>query len=54
MGHLTRMANKLISLSPNNEAIKGALEGQPGWNEWHQNVLQKRNSLENVFQWSCG
>ena len=30
------------------------LQGNPKWSEWVSKVLQQRNTIENVFQWSCG
>nr|GMD09599.1 serine/threonine-protein phosphatase 6 regulatory subunit 3 isoform X1 [Ipomoea batatas] len=54
MGHITRIANKLIQLGNNNNNIQTYLQENSEWVEWHTNVLQKRNAVENVFQWACG
>ncbi|MCO5573329.1 hypothetical protein L7F22_027098 [Adiantum nelumboides] len=50
LGHLTRIANRLLS----NTDIRVHLEGKPGWVKWQTEVLQSRNSIENVCGWTCG
>ncbi|XP_060192207.1 uncharacterized protein LOC132621798 isoform X2 [Lycium barbarum] len=54
IGHLTRIANKLIQLGNNNNGIQSCLQENSEWIDWQTNILQKRNALENVFQWACG
>ncbi|KAL0310515.1 UNVERIFIED_CONTAM: Serine/threonine-protein phosphatase 6 regulatory subunit [Sesamum angustifolium] len=54
IGHLTRMANKLIHMGNSNSEIQTFLEQNGDWADWQKNVLLKRNALENVFQWACG
>ncbi|KAK4421047.1 Serine/threonine-protein phosphatase 6 regulatory subunit [Sesamum alatum] len=54
IGHLTRMANKLIHMGSSNSEIQTFLEQNGDWVDWQKNVLLKRNALENVFQWACG
>ncbi|KAL0321397.1 UNVERIFIED_CONTAM: Serine/threonine-protein phosphatase 6 regulatory subunit [Sesamum radiatum] len=54
IGHLTRMANKLIQMGNSNSEIQTFLEQNGDWADWQKNVLLKRNALENVFQWACG
>ncbi|XP_051128735.1 uncharacterized protein LOC127249787 isoform X2 [Andrographis paniculata] len=54
MGHLTRVANKLMQLGNSNNMIHTFLQENNDWVEWQANVLLKRNGLENVFHWSCG
>ncbi|XP_020551814.1 serine/threonine-protein phosphatase 6 regulatory subunit 1 isoform X2 [Sesamum indicum] len=54
IGHLTRMANKLIQMGNSNSEIHTFLEQNGDWADWQKNVLLKRNALENVFQWACG
>eukprot|EP00897_Mesotaenium_endlicherianum_P008159 jgi/Mesen1/7371/ME000381S06606 len=54
MGHLTRIANRMVQLSNNNPLLQAALRGNSRWVEWQTSVLQKRNAVENVYQWSCG
>ncbi|KAL7131155.1 hypothetical protein ABFS83_13G179300 [Erythranthe nasuta] len=54
IGHLTRIANKLVQLGSNNSEILTFLQGNSDWVDWQTNVLLKRNALENVFQWACG
>ncbi|KAL0407524.1 UNVERIFIED_CONTAM: Serine/threonine-protein phosphatase 6 regulatory subunit [Sesamum latifolium] len=54
IGHLTRMANKLIQMGNSNSEIQTFLEQNGDWADWQKNVLLKRNTLENVFQWACG
>jgi serine/threonine-protein phosphatase 6 regulatory subunit 3 len=54
MGHLTRLANRINQGSTSNPTIQGFLQANPRWSEWVTKVLQPRNTIENVFQWSCG
>ncbi|KAK9056006.1 hypothetical protein SSX86_027093 [Deinandra increscens subsp. villosa] len=54
VGHMTRIANKLIEQGANNTYIESYLQGDSEWVEWHTGVLTKRNTLENVYQWACG
>lgn len=54
IGHMTRIANKLIQLGNNNSDIQAYLQDNSEWADWHTNVLSKRNTLENVYQWACG
>ncbi|CAL9075785.1 unnamed protein product [Musa textilis] len=54
VGHMTRIANKLVHLGNNNSIIQTHLQENSDWIDWHSNVLLKRNSVENVHQWACG
>ncbi|CAN6465463.1 unnamed protein product [Victoria cruziana] len=54
IGHLTRIANKLIQLGNTNGQISTYLQENNDWAEWQSNVLVKRNALENIYQWACG
>ncbi|KAI3824605.1 hypothetical protein L1987_06069 [Smallanthus sonchifolius] len=54
VGHMTRIANKLIEQGNSNGYIQSYLQGDSEWVEWHTDVLTKRNALENVYQWACG
>ncbi|KAG6548720.1 hypothetical protein Mapa_009875 [Marchantia paleacea] len=54
MGHLTRLANKIAHAGNNNTLIQNHLQANPRWSEWQSTVLQNRNMLENVQQWTCG
>ncbi|KAK4347422.1 hypothetical protein RND71_033761 [Anisodus tanguticus] len=54
IGHVTRIANKLIQLGNNNNGIQSRLQENSEWIDWQTNTLQKRNAVENVFQWACG
>ncbi|GER36791.1 SIT4 phosphatase-associated family protein [Striga asiatica] len=54
IGHLTRIANKLNQLGNSNSEIQSFLQENSDWGEWQTNVLLKRNTVENVFQWACG
>ncbi|XP_044967859.1 serine/threonine-protein phosphatase 6 regulatory subunit 3-like [Hordeum vulgare subsp. vulgare] len=54
VGHITRIANKLIQLANINSAIHSHLQQNSGWAEWHASTLTKRNTVENVYQWACG
>ncbi|XP_077219848.1 uncharacterized protein LOC143854027 [Tasmannia lanceolata] len=54
IGHLTRISNKLIQLGINNSQIQTHLQENSEWINWHTDVLLKRNTVENVYQWACG
>ncbi|CAN4080275.1 unnamed protein product [Withania somnifera] len=54
IGHVTRIANKLVQLGNNNNGIQSRLQENSEWIDWQTNILQKRNAVENVFQWTCG
>ncbi|XP_024963830.1 serine/threonine-protein phosphatase 6 regulatory subunit 3-like [Cynara cardunculus var. scolymus] len=54
VGHMTRIANKLVEQGTHNSYIESYLQGNNEWVEWHADVLTKRNALENVYQWACG
>ncbi|KAL9273694.1 Serine/threonine-protein phosphatase 6 regulatory subunit 3-like protein [Drosera capensis] len=54
IGHLTRIANKLIHMGSTNEEIQTVLKKNSEWMQWQTNVLSKRNAVENVQQWNCG
>ncbi|XP_071719760.1 uncharacterized protein [Rutidosis leptorrhynchoides] len=54
VGHMTRIANKLVKLMDHNSYINAHLKGNSEWVEWHANVLQERNAVENVSDWVCG
>ncbi|GMH01415.1 hypothetical protein Nepgr_003254 [Nepenthes gracilis] len=54
IGHLTRISNKLVHMGNTNGEIQALLQENREWVEWQLNVLSKRNSVENVYQWACG
>ncbi|CAO2170444.1 unnamed protein product [Urochloa humidicola] len=54
VGHMTRIANKLIQLGNSNSTIQAHLQDNTEWVEWQTNVLVKRNEVENVYHWACG
>ncbi|MED6136644.1 hypothetical protein PIB30_057827 [Stylosanthes scabra] len=54
IGHITRVANKLIHLSHNRSNVLSRLQENNEWNEWQAKVLQERNVVENVHRWACG
>lgn len=54
MGHITRLANKLIHLGNYSDNIQTYLQENGEWVNWQTDVLQKRNAMENVMQWACG
>ncbi|CAI9782183.1 unnamed protein product [Fraxinus pennsylvanica] len=54
IGHITRIANKLIQLGKDNNDIQTILQENGEWVEWQTNILLERNMVENVFQWACG
>ncbi|AQK46252.1 SIT4 phosphatase-associated family protein [Zea mays] len=54
VGHMTRIANKLLQLANTNIMVQSYLQQNSDWIEWHTSTLTKRNALENVYQWACG
>ncbi|KAF0916351.1 hypothetical protein E2562_005947 [Oryza meyeriana var. granulata] len=54
IGHMTRIANKLIQLGSSNSTIQTHLQENSEWVEWQTDVLVKRNEVENVYHWACG
>ncbi|KAG2617062.1 hypothetical protein PVAP13_3NG178209 [Panicum virgatum] len=54
MGHITRIANKLIQLTNSSSMIQNHLQENSEWSEWQTGVLVRRNEVENVYHWACG
>jgi serine/threonine-protein phosphatase 6 regulatory subunit 3 len=54
IGHLTRLANKIVQASTLNPIIQNHLQANPNWGRWEMSVLQQRNLVEDVYQWTCG
>ncbi|CAD6270981.1 unnamed protein product [Miscanthus lutarioriparius] len=54
IGHITRIANKLIQLGNSNSMIHSHLQENSEWAVWQTDVLVKRNEVENVYHWACG
>ncbi|KAI0507401.1 hypothetical protein KFK09_013526 [Dendrobium nobile] len=54
IGHLTRIANKLVQEANNYGIIQKHLQENSEWVDWHAKVLVKRNLVENVCNWACG
>ncbi|WVZ69929.1 hypothetical protein U9M48_018643 [Paspalum notatum var. saurae] len=54
VGHMTRIANKLLQLGNSNSTIQAHLQENSEWVEWQTDVLVKRNEVENVYHWACG
>ncbi|KAJ6825771.1 serine/threonine-protein phosphatase 6 regulatory subunit 3-like isoform X1 [Iris pallida] len=54
LGHVIRIANKLVELGNKNSLIHTHLQKNNEWADWHANVLLKRNAIENIYQWTCG
>ncbi|KAI3898559.1 hypothetical protein MKX03_021169 [Papaver bracteatum] len=54
IGHITRIANKLVQLGNSNSQVQAFLQENTEWGDWHANILIKRNTAENVHQWACG
>ncbi|TVU34266.1 hypothetical protein EJB05_16097 [Eragrostis curvula] len=54
VGHMTRIANKIIQLANSNSTIQTHLQENSQWVEWQASVLVKRNEVENVYHWACG
>lgn len=54
IGHLTRIANKLVQAANTCGIIQTHLQENSEWVDWHAKVLVKRNSMENIYNWACG
>ncbi|XP_072965394.1 uncharacterized protein [Typha angustifolia] len=54
IGHITQICNKLVQLGSSNNQIRAYLQESKEWIDWQSNVLCERNSVENVFRWTCG
>eukprot|EP00245_Coleochaete_scutata_P016893 TRINITY_DN806_c0_g1_i2.p1 TRINITY_DN806_c0_g1~~TRINITY_DN806_c0_g1_i2.p1 ORF type:complete len:994 (-),score=262.48 TRINITY_DN806_c0_g1_i2:857-3838(-) len=54
MGHVIRIANRLVQMASSSSQIDAYLKGNEEWSTWQTDVLQKRNTVENVHQWACG
>ncbi|XP_077252908.1 uncharacterized protein LOC143892288 isoform X2 [Tasmannia lanceolata] len=54
IGHITRIANKLVQLGNGNDYIHAYLQENAEWVDWQTNVLHERNVVENVYRWACG
>ncbi|KAG9445597.1 hypothetical protein H6P81_011725 [Aristolochia fimbriata] len=54
IGHITRIANKIVQLANGNNHINGYLQENSEWLDWQTNILQERNTVENVYRWACG
>ncbi|KAF8397694.1 hypothetical protein HHK36_016616 [Tetracentron sinense] len=54
LGHITRISNKLAQLGNGNSHIQSYLQESSEWIDWQANVLQERNTMENVYRWVCG
>ncbi|PWA88848.1 SIT4 phosphatase-associated family protein [Artemisia annua] len=54
LGHITRIANKIMQLTNTDSRIQTHVQESSEWNEWQGTVLQERNMVENVYRWACG
>ncbi|XP_024970030.1 serine/threonine-protein phosphatase 6 regulatory subunit 3-like isoform X2 [Cynara cardunculus var. scolymus] len=54
LGHVTRIANKIMQLGNSDSRIQTHIKESREWNEWQATVLQERNMVENVYRWACG
>ncbi|XP_024985478.1 serine/threonine-protein phosphatase 6 regulatory subunit 3-like isoform X2 [Cynara cardunculus var. scolymus] len=54
LGHVTRIANKIIQLGNCDSRIQTHIQESSEWNDWQTTVLQERNLVENVYRWACG
>lgn len=54
IGHLSRIANKLLQAANTNDIIQTYLQDNVEWIDWHANFLVKRNVTENINSWTCG
>ncbi|KAI3511788.1 hypothetical protein L1887_18946 [Cichorium endivia] len=54
IGHITRIANKIMQLGNSDTRIQMHIQESSEWNEWQATALQERNTVENVYKWVCG
>lgn len=54
IGHITRIANKIMQLGNTDTRIQMHIQESSEWNEWQATALQERNMTENVYRWACG
>ncbi|KAI3826491.1 hypothetical protein L1987_00539 [Smallanthus sonchifolius] len=54
LGHITRIANKIMQLTNTDSRIQIHIQESSEWNEWQATALQERNMVENVYRWVCG
>ncbi|XP_062082091.1 uncharacterized protein LOC133788583 isoform X2 [Humulus lupulus] len=54
LGHITRIANKLVQLRNCQGRIQEFFQDNVEWSDWQATVLQERNAVENVYRWACG
>ncbi|XP_071690355.1 uncharacterized protein [Rutidosis leptorrhynchoides] len=54
LGHITRIANKILQLANTDSRIQTHIQENNEWNEWQTTALQDRNMVENVYRWACG
>ncbi|KAL1817102.1 hypothetical protein DCAR_0521514 [Daucus carota subsp. sativus] len=54
LGHITRIANKLVQLGNTDSQIQKHLQENSEWEDWQASALQERNMVENVYRWACG
>ncbi|KAM6578887.1 hypothetical protein CsatB_030724 [Cannabis sativa] len=54
IGHITRIANKLVQLRNCQSRIQEFFQDNIEWSDWQATVLQERNAVENVYRWACG
>ncbi|CAI9268493.1 unnamed protein product [Lactuca saligna] len=54
IGHITRIANKIMQLGNTDTRIQMHIQESSEWNEWQATALQDRNMVENVYRWACG
>ncbi|CAO2812974.1 unnamed protein product [Amaranthus hypochondriacus] len=54
LGHITRIANKIIQIGQGNKSVQTHIKENSEWSDWRATVLQERNAVENVYRWACG
>lgn len=54
MGHITRIANKLLSVTEQYDSVLDLLSKDDRWQSWMEDTLRPRNDVENVGSWQCG
>ncbi|XP_076938173.1 uncharacterized protein LOC143606219 [Bidens hawaiensis] len=54
LGHIMRIANKIMQLTNTDTRIQIHVQESSEWNEWQATALQERNMVENVYRWVCG
>lgn len=54
LGHVARMANRLLDLASAGGWVEEALWANERWGQWANSYLRERNEIEGLNKWACG